>query len=130
MFNVGIGFGLVIIAITAQYLISKRLKNQKVSKVFSWIAWGGALLGGVGMSSEFGNAVGLSSGGAAIASLAAILFIIVDIADRRPDWPAFILICLAPTLMRVTGGNLGVMYDALLTPFDGVITGLRAFLGM
>ncbi|GGM27430.1 hypothetical protein GCM10011608_10230 [Micromonospora sonchi] len=130
MFNVGIGFGLVIIGITAQYLIAKRLKHQKVSKVFSWIAWGAALLGGVGMSSEFGNAVGISSGGAAIASLAALMFIVVDIADRRPDWPAFILIVLAPTLMRITGGGLGSAYDALLMPIDGIITGLRAFLGM
>lgn len=130
MFNVGIGFGLVIIAITAQFLISKRLKHQKVSKFFSWIAWGAALLGGVGMSSEFGNAVGISAGGAAIASIAAILFIVVDVADRRPDWPAFVLICLAPTLMRVSGGNLGNLYDALLTPFDGIISGLRVFLGM
>lgn len=130
MFNVGIGFGLVIIGITAQYLISKRLKHQKVSKFFSWIAWGAALLGGVGMSSEFGSAVGISSGGAAIASIAALMFIIVDIADRRPDWPAFILIVLAPTLMRITGGGLGDVYDALLLPFDGAIAALRAFLGM
>ncbi|MFG2046106.1 hypothetical protein ACGFIW_01580 [Micromonospora sp. NPDC048935] len=130
MFNVGIGFGLVIIAITAQFLISKRLKHAKVSKAFSWIAWGGALLGGVGMSSEFGNAVGISAGGAAIASLAALMFIIVDVADRRPDWPAFILICLAPTLMRICGGPLGNLYDAALTPLDGILTGLRAFMGM
>ena len=130
MFNVGIGFGLVIIGITAQFLISKRLKHQKVSKVFSWIAWGAALLGGVGMSSEFGNMVGLSAGGAAIASVAALLFIAVDVADRRPDWPAFILIVLAPTLMRITGGDLGSLYDALLSPFDGIIVGLRGFMGM
>ncbi len=130
MFNVGIGFGLVIIGITAQYLISKRLKHAKVSRVFSWIAWGAALLGGVGMSSEFGNAVGISAGGAAIASLAALMFIVVDVADRRPDWPAFILICLAPTLMRITNGGLGSAYDAVLSPFDGLIAGMRLFLGM
>ncbi|QKW15408.1 hypothetical protein [Verrucosispora sp. NA02020] len=130
MFNVGIGFGLVIIALSAQYLISKRLKNAKVARVFAWVAWGAALLGGVGLSSEFGNAAGISAGGAAIASLAALMFIIVDIADRRPDWPAFILIVLAPTLMRITNGGLGSLYDAVLTPFDGIITGLRAFLGM
>ncbi|MER7166742.1 hypothetical protein ABT336_11860 [Micromonospora sp. NPDC000207] len=130
MFNVGIGFGLVIIAIAAQFLISKRLKHQRVSKWFSWIAWGAALLGGVGMSSEFGNAVGLSAGGAAVASLVALLFIVVDVADRRPDWPAFILICLTPTLMRITNGGLGGLYDAVLIPFDGIISGLRGFLGM
>jgi hypothetical protein len=130
MFSIGIGFGLVIIAITAQYLIAKRLKHQKVSKVFSWIAWGAALLGGVGMSSEFGNAIGLSAGGAAIASIAALLFIVVDVADRRPDWPAFLLICLAPTLMRFTGGTLGTIYDAALVPLDGILTGMRLFLGM
>lgn len=130
MFNVGIGFGLVIIALTAQYLISKRLKNQKVSKFYSWIAWGAAVLGGIAITADLGNAVGISAGGAAIASLTMLLFIGVDIADRRPDWTAFILICLAPTFMRLSGGTLGQIYDVILAPFDGIINGLRAFLGM
>lgn len=130
MFNVGIGFGLVIIALTTQYLISKRLKNQKVSRFYSWIAWANALLGGVGIATDIGNAVGVSAGGAAIASIAMLLFIGVDIADRRPDWPAFILICLTPAFMRLSGGTLGQIFDAVLMPFDGMIAGLRTFLGM
>ena len=130
MFNVGIGAGLIIIALAAQYLISKRLKNQKVSKVYSWIAWVCAVLGGVAATTGIGNAVGISSAGAAIASLVMLLFIGVDIADRRPDWPAFILICLTPTFMRLTGGTLGQLYAAVLTPFDAVVAGMKTFLGM
>lgn len=130
MFNVGIGFGLVIIALAAQYLISKRLKNANVSKVYSWIAWVAAVLGGVAVTTDIGNAIGVSSGGAAIASIVMLLFIGVDIADRRPDWTAFILICLTPTFMRLTGGSLGQIFDAFLSPFDGIIAGLRTFLGM
>lgn len=130
MFNIGIGFGMIVIALTAQFLISKRLKNQKVSKFYSWLAWAFAVLGGIAVTNDVGNAVGISAGGAAIASIAMLLFIGVDIADRRPDWPAFILICLTPTFMRLSGGTLGLIYDTILAPFDGIIAGMRLFLGM
>ncbi|MEU8158067.1 hypothetical protein AB0B94_30810 [Micromonospora sp. NPDC048986] len=130
VFEVGIGAGLIAVALAAQWLISKRLKNQKVSKIYSWIAWCLAVLGGVGITTGFGDAMGIGAGGAGIASLIMLLFIGVDIADRRPDWTAFILICLTPSFMRLSGGTLGQIYDGILTPFDGILSGFRSFLGM
>lgn len=130
MFNVGAGLGLIIIALSAQYLIWKRLKNQKVSKFYSWVAWVFAVLGGVAVTGDLGNAVGVTAGGAAVASLVGLLFIGVDIADRRPDWLAFILIIVTPTMMRASGGTLGTLYDGILMPLDLLLGGLRGFLGM
>lgn len=130
MFNIGAGFGLIVIAITAQLIISKRLKNQKVSKIYSWVAWVGALLGGVGVTDQIGNAAGISAGGSAIASIIMLLFIAADLSDRRPDWLAFILICLTPTFMRLSAGTLGQIYDAILSVPDAILNGLGSFLGM
>ncbi len=130
MFNVGAGVGLIIIALSAQYLIAKRLKHQKVSKFYSWVAWVFAVLGGVAVTGDLGDAVGITAGGAAIASLVGLLFIGVDIADKRPDWLAFALIIVTPTMMRASGGTIGVIYDGLLLPLDAILGGLRGFLGM
>lgn len=130
MLNIGLGAGLIIIALTTQWIISKRLKNQRVSKVYSWIAWVFALLGGVAISTDLGPQIGITSAGAVIASIVMLLFIGADLADRRPDWLAFILICLVPTFMRMSGGGFGALFDVILMPPDAGVQLVGRALGM
>lgn len=130
MLDVSLGVGLIAIALTAQWLISKRLKHQKVSKVVSWIAWIFAIVGGTAVTSDISDAIGVTSAGAAAASVVMLLFIVVDIADKRPDWLAFILICLAPTFMKLAGGGIGKVFDVLLAIPTWAAGQLAAFLGM
>lgn len=128
--NLTLGGGLIIVALTAQYLISKRLKHQKVSKAISWVAWILAIIGGTKAAADIGDAVGVGSASAVIVSLICLLFIVVDIADRRPDWLAFILIVIAPAFMRASGGGAGRAFDLLLKLPELVGDRLGSFLGM
>lgn len=128
--NVTLGGGLIIIALVAQYLISKRLKHQKVSKAISWVAWVLAVIGGTKAAADIGNAVGVGSASAVIVSCICLLFIIVDVADRRPDWLAFILIVIAPAFMRASGGGAGKFFDLLLMLPSLAGDKLGAFLGI
>lgn len=128
-FNITFGTGLIIIALTAQYLIWKRSKNQRISKALSWVAWMCAAVGGSAVTGDLGSQVGVTAVGATVASWVMLLFILVDVADRRPDWLAFILICIAPTFMRMAGGGSGQIFNVLLMPLDFAAAGLGAFLG-
>jgi hypothetical protein len=130
MLNFSLGAGLIIIALTAQYLISKRLKHQKVSKAISWIAWILAIIGGTKAASDIGDAIGATSAGAVVVSCICLLFIVVDIADKRPDWLAFILIVITPAFMRASGGGAGSFFDLLLKVPDMAGDRLGAFLGI
>jgi asparagine N-glycosylation enzyme membrane subunit Stt3 len=128
--NLTLGGGLIIVALTAQYLISKRLKHQKVSKAISWVAWILAIIGGTKAAGDIGEAVGVGSASAVIVSCVCLLFIVVDIADRRPDWLAFILIVIAPAFMRASGGGAGRFFDLLLKLPELLGDRLGSFLGM
>ncbi len=130
MLDVSLGAGLIAIALTAQWLISKRAKNQQVSKVISWIAWAFAVVGGTAVTADIQDTFGITSAGAAAASVVMLLFIVVDIADRRPDWLAFILITLAPTFMTLASGGIGKVFDLFLAIPRWAATQLASFLGM
>jgi ABC-type Fe3+-siderophore transport system permease subunit len=120
MFNIGLGAGLILIGLISQFLISKRLKHQGVRKVYSWIAWVCVIVGATKAASDIGNTIGASSAGAAIAAFACLMFIVADIADKRPDWLAFGLMLVTPALMRATGGPIGNLYDLMLKVPDAV----------
>jgi hypothetical protein len=130
MLNFGFGLGMVIIAVATQYLLKKRLKHAKVSKAFMWIAWIFAAIGGEAMSRQVGNTAGVTSGGAAIVSVVMLLVLIVDVADKRPDWPAFVVTITAPWFMRLAGGQAGQLFDAILTPIQAIGQTIAGFLGM
>jgi hypothetical protein len=130
MLDVTLGAGLIIIALSAQYLLSRRAKNAKIGKVLAWVAWCFAVVGGTAVTVDIQDLVGVTSAGAAAASVVMLLFIAVDVADRRPDWLAFILICIAPTFMRLTGGGIGTVFDLLLAVPAWAASQLSAFLGM
>jgi hypothetical protein len=128
--NVSLGAGLLLIALTCQWLIAKRLKHQKIAKVYSWIAWILAVIGATKAADDIGNAVGATSASAVIVSCICLLFITVDIADRRPDWLAFALIVITPAFMRLSGGTAGQLFDIMLKLPDMAGDSLGAFLGM
>lgn len=128
--NITLGGGLIIVALTAQWLISKRLKHQKVSRVISWIAWALAVIGGTKAAADIGDALGAGAATAAIVSAVCLLFIVVDIADKRPDWLAFILIVVAPAFMRLSGGGIGKIYDGILAIPAAAGDQLGSFLGI
>jgi vacuolar-type H+-ATPase subunit I/STV1 len=130
MWDVTLGAGLIIIALTAQYLLSRRAKNAKMGKFLSWVAWVCAVVGGTTVTVDVQDLVGVTSAGAAVASVIMLFFIAVDVADRRPDWLAFILICIAPTFMRLSGGGIGQIFDAVLWAPAQVGAQLSTFLGI
>ena len=130
MFNIGLGAGLIFIGLVGQLIISKRLKHQGVRKVYSWIAWVCVIVGATKAATDIGDTLGVTSGGAAIAAFACLMFIIADIADKRPDWLAFGLMLITPALMRATGGSIGGLYDLILAVPDAVGNWLGAAFGM
>ncbi len=130
MLNFGFGLGMVIIAFAAQYVLKKRLKHPKVARAFMWIAWITATIGGEAMSRQVGNTAGVTSAGAAVVSIVMLFFLVVDVADKRPDWPAFFITISAPWFMRLTGGGLGAFFDAVLAPVQSVGSALASLLGM
>ncbi len=130
MLDFSLGVGLLVIALTTQYLISKRLKHNGLRKILAWIAWGLAVVGGTAVTGQVDAASGVTSAGAVVASCVMLLFIAVDLADHRPDWLAFILICVCPTFMRLSGGVAGQIFDMLLAIPQWAANGLAMFLGM
>ena len=130
MLNFGLGAALIIIGLTAQYLIKKRLRNAKVARVYAWIAWVFASLGGVAASSTVGNTVGVTATGAAVVSAVMLLVLIADVVDKRPDWPAFVIVVTVPWFMRLSGGTAGQFYTALLYPLDQANTVVSTFFGI
>jgi vacuolar-type H+-ATPase subunit I/STV1 len=129
MINISIGVGLVAIALTAQWILNRRLKHAAVSRAYSWIAWVCAYLGGAAVTVDLAHRVGITASGAAVAAFLMLLVIVADLADRRPDWPAFILIILAPTFMRLAVGDAGELYAVLLAPADAALRTVGPFLG-
>lgn len=129
MLNISLGAGLIAIALTAQFLLSKRAKNAKVGRALAWIAWVCVAVGGEAVTADIGSQVGVTSVGASIASWVMLLFIAVDVADKRPDWLAFILMAIAPTFMRLAGGISGDIFNVFLMPLDWAASALAAFLG-
>ncbi len=130
MLNFGFGLGVVIIAFAAQWVLKKRLKHQKVGRVFMWIAWVAAAIGGEAMSREVGNTAGVTSAGAVVVSVVMLLFLAADLADKRPDWPAFFIIITMPWFMRIAGGGAGQVFDAVLSPIQAAGSTVAGFLGM
>lgn len=128
--NITLGTGLVVIAFAAQYLLKKRNKNPKMARVLMWVAWVGAVVGGEAMSRQVGNGAGVTSTGAAVASIVMLFFLAVDVADKRPDWPAFFIAITVPWFMRGTGGTIGQLFDAVLAPIQALGVALGNALGM
>jgi hypothetical protein len=119
MLGLGIGGFLIAVGFVSQWLLKKRLRNEKLKKFYMWVAWSFALLGGaVAAPASGGNTIGITSAGAGAVSLAMLLVLGVDLADKRPDWPAFIIVVAVPWFMRWTGGQLGAVFDAILTPLQ------------
>lgn len=129
MLDIGLGAGLILIGLAAQFLLSKRSKNNKIRQGLAWVAWVCVAVGGEAVGGEIGAQLGVTSIGATIASWVMLLFIAVDVADKRPDWLAFILIAVVPTFMRLAGGGSAAIFDLLLMPLDWAASGLGAFLG-
>lgn len=123
-FTVTLGAGLIIIAFAAQFIIWKRLKDAKLRKLYSWIAWIADVLGGTAITLNVDDKLGVTSWGAFVASLVMLLFIAADLKDRRPDWPAFILIAICPSFLKVVSGPLGALCDLLLMPPTWVVNWL------
>lgn len=130
MFDIGLGAGLILIGLISQFLISKRLKHQGVRKIYSWIAWSCVIIGSTKAASDIGNSVGVTSAGAAIAAFACLMFIVADIADKRPDWLAFGLMLVTPAMMRATGGPMGNLYDLMLKLPDALGDAIGRAFGM
>jgi hypothetical protein len=116
MLGLGIGGLLIAVGFVAQWLLKKRLQNPKVKRFYMWIAWVFALLGSAVAAPTTGNTIGITSAGAGVVSLGMLLALGVDLSDKRPDWPAFIFVVLVPWFMRWTGGQLGALFDVVLTP--------------
>lgn len=129
MLNIGLGAGLIIIGLTAQFLLSKRAKNAKVGRALAWVAWICVAVGGEAVTADISGQLGVTGVGATVASWVMLLFIAVDVADKRPDWLAFILIAICPTFMRLAGGGSAAIFDLLLMPLDWAASGLGWFLG-
>lgn len=128
--ELSIGVVLITIALTSQYLLTKRVRHAKVRLVYSWLAWACAYAGGVAVAPDLGNAVGLTALGAFLVSCLLLLFIAADLADRRPDWLAFILICVAPAFMRGTPGPAGDLFDLLLLPGELLVELVTSMIGV
>lgn len=130
MLNFSFGVAMVVIACAAQWLLKKRVKHQKVGRALMWIAWIFAAIGGEAMSRQVGNSAGVTSSGAAVVAIVMIFVLVVDVADKRPDWPAFIVTITAPWFMRAAGGGAGSIYDAILAPVQALGTTVARFLGI
>lgn len=113
-FQLTVGAALVVVGLVAQWLIKKRLQHKDVKKIYMWIAWIMAALGGTALSINVGDFAGVTSIGATVISCLGLLWIVVDLADKRPDWPAFILITIIPSFMKASAGLLGKFFDLLL----------------
>jgi hypothetical protein len=129
MLDIGLGAGLIIIGLAAQFLLSKRSKNNKVRQALAWVAWVCVAVGGEAVTADIGSGLGVTAIGATVASWVMLLFIAVDVADKRPDWLAFILIAITPTFMRLAGGVSADIFDLLLMPLSWAADGLGMFLG-
>lgn len=128
--HIGLGTALITIALSFQYLITKRIKHQKAKKVYAWIAWFFAAIGGAAIGTDLGHQLGVTSVGAIITSFVMLGFIVGDLLDHRPDWPAFILVTLAPTFMRLSGGGFGTFFHLLLAPLDALVKVVGGLFGM
>ena len=124
-----IGVGLLVIALFAQWLITKRAKDQKTRQHLSWIAWVAALIGGTAAASDWGEAVGINSLGAGVVSVLGLLLLYVDLKDKRPDWLAFGVICVLPTFMKLTSGPVGDLFDLVLMAPGSAAQALAAGFG-
>jgi hypothetical protein len=119
--HIGLGAALITIGLSFQWLISKRVKNQKLRKTYAWIAWIFAAIGGAAVGTDVGHQLGVTSIGAIIVSFVGLGFIVADLWDHRPDWLAFILVTVVPSFMRLAGGGFGALLHALLTPLDALV---------
>lgn len=127
-FAVTIGGALLFLGILSQWLIKKRVQNKNMRQHLSWVAWGCALMGGIAVGTSWAETAGVTSAGAAVAAAAGLLWIAVDLVDRRPDWPAFFLIIVVPGLMKMTGGPIGTFFDLILAiPTQAVFAFGRMF---
>lgn len=127
--EISIGAALVIIALTTQYVLTKRLKDGKARRYYAWFAWAMAYIGGVGIATDISSATGITVVGATVASFVMLAFIVADLWDKRPDWTAFILIILAPAFMSAVGGPVGAFFDLLLLPGSLVSSNAAGLIG-
>lgn len=128
--NVSFGSGALILAFAAEWVLKKRTKHPKVSRALMWIAWVFALVGGESVSREFPNTMGVTSAGAAVVTIVMLFFIAADVADKRPDWTAMILTATVPWFMRLTGGTIGHLFAAVLSPVQALGLLISGALGM
>lgn len=125
MIPITVGTGLLAIGFTAQWVIKRRLQDKALKQIYMWIAWLFAIGGGLSISVNVGQQLGVTGLGASVVSAVGLLFLAADLKDKRPDWPAFFLAAILPMFMQLSGGPLGTIFHAVLTPLKAV----AAYLG-
>lgn len=106
---VGSAVGLLAIAVVAQWLLKKRAQHKGARVGLMWIAWGFAVAGGLALSVPWGSAAGMTRTGAAVVAVVGLMVLIVDVLDKRPDWPAFACAALVPSMIAFAGGTGSVV---------------------
>lgn len=131
MFGLNLSTGLVLLCIGlgAEWMIKRKIPATKgaagagsrsevgsarLIRAYSWIAWTFALLGSALMSEAVGNPFGLSPKAAVLITVLGCMLVAVDLLDRRPDWPAFLIIAALPFVARIPRGSIGVLFHVVL----------------
>lgn len=129
MIPITVGTGLLAIGFTAQWVIKKRLQDKALKQIYMWIAWLFAIGGGLSISINVGQQLGVTGLGASVVSAVGLLFLAADLKDKRPDWPAFFLAAILPMFMQLSSGPLGAVFHAILTPLKALAAYLGASIG-
>ena len=115
-----LGVGLLAIGFFAEWQIKNRLKNQKVRVPLMWVAWIFAVLGGNAAAISIAGATGIAGASASVVSVLIIIALVVDISDKRPDWPAFFCAAVLPSFMRVAAGAIGALLHGPVQALDAL----------
>jgi hypothetical protein len=127
--EITIGAAFIIIALASQFILWKRAKDNTMRRILAWLAWSFGYIGGCAVATDIGATTGITTVGAFVASIIMLIVIMVDIRDKRPDWPAFILIILVPAFLNLVGGWLGDLFGLLLLPGSIAASGLATAIG-
>lgn len=109
--TIGGAAGLLAIAVVAQWLLKKRAQHKGARVGLMWIAWGFAVAGGLALSVPWGSTAGITRTGAAVIAAVGIMVLVVDVLDKRPDWPAFACAALVPSFIAFAGGTSSVITE-------------------
>jgi hypothetical protein len=122
--RIGIGTAMILIGLFCGWIIKKRVRHKALAQYLLWMAWIFVALGGEAASHTVKNTYGVGAGGAAFVSVVGLILVVVDLADRRPDWTAILVIIILPWFMRLSGGTIGQFFNLLLAPLAAINQGL------